>query len=216
MITYCLGDIKAKRAAFRSMEGQNGMLSVDNDEILTTVSSEGKTYFAIGDMPFKDMGIAEYIAYSRSLINAQPVRDRETAYYAKLFGLKRPIYKKLKNLSVTDYRKVQFLAKYDLSVREIYINFDGIEYSRAHKNSILRFTGKLKKYFNIFLAVSDYRLIPKGFSLRYYDKDGGKTDIALKSYQLVKGKKRKFINILKQKKLSLGELNLHKVVVTSD
>lgn len=34
MITYCLGDIKAKRAAFRAAEVDKGQLSIDNDEIL--------------------------------------------------------------------------------------------------------------------------------------------------------------------------------------
>ena len=45
MITYCLGDIKAKRAAFRAAEADKGQLSIDNDEILTTVEKEGKTFF---------------------------------------------------------------------------------------------------------------------------------------------------------------------------
>lgn len=60
------------------------------------------------------MSVAEFVAYSKSLIKAQPVRDRETAYYARLFGFKLSVKRRLKSLDVPKYRMAQFLAKYDL------------------------------------------------------------------------------------------------------
>ena len=67
MIVYCLGDAKAKRAAFRAADGGINSMSIDNDEILTVLKNDGKTYFAVGDIPFADMSVSEFVAYSKSL-----------------------------------------------------------------------------------------------------------------------------------------------------
>ena len=215
MITYCLGDIKAKRAAFRAAEADKGQLSIDNDEILTTVEKEGKTFFAVGEVPYADMSVAEFVAYSKSLIKAQPVRDRETAYYARLFGFKLSVKRRLKSLDVPKYRMAQFLAKYDLSVRDVFINFDGYEYSRRHRKSIERFVKKLKRYFNVFIAVSDYRFSPEGGAVRRYAADGTVSEINLKAFLSSRGRKRAFKTLLKEKDLSIGDFDLRKVVVSS-
>lgn len=213
MIVYCLGDAKAKRAAFRSTDGGINSMSIDNDEILTVLKNDGKTYFAVGDIPFADMSVSEFVAYSKSLCKTQPARRRETSYYAKLFGFKSVMNKKLKKLSVPQYRMAQFLAKYDLSVRDVYVNFDGLEYSRANKKALEGFLSKIKRYFNIYVGVSDYRFMRYGASLRHYGAEGETSEITVNKYRSLRGKKRVFKTILDKTEQSAGDFNIRKVVV---
>lgn len=213
MITYCLGDIEAKRKAFRSVNPKDGKMSIDNDEVLLSISEGGRTYFAVGETPFADMNVAEFVAYSKSLKSSQPVRDRETLYYAKLFGFNVGVYKRLKKLNVPEYRMAQFLAKYDLSVRDVYVNFDGFDYSFGHKRAVIRFCRKLKRYFNIYIAVSDYRFVPASAAIRNYSPDGTYGDFNPAKFTSRVGKKRAFKQLAQKRDLPLGDFRVRKIVV---
>ena len=182
MITYCLGDAAVKRAAFRSAGKAAMAACADNDEVIEALDGGGKRWFAIGGVPFGDMTIAEYVAYQKSLVTKKPVRDAEIAYYARLFGLKRKIATKMKRLSVPEYRLAQFTAKYDLAVREAYLNFDGFAYSKRAAKAVRDLAARLAKYFEVFVSVGDYRFIPYGASVRNYAADGTKTDVVTRSF----------------------------------
>lgn len=212
MVVYCLGEAEAKRASFRRAGETAGVMSIDNDEILLSLGSGGRTYFGIGEIPFADMTVAEFVAYSKSLIKAQPVRERETRYYARLFGFKLNVRKKLKGLSVVKYRMAQFLAEYDLSVQNVYVNFDGFAYCRKNRRRLDKFLCKIRKYFNIFVAVSDYRFIPQGAAVRRYGEGGQACEINPSAFKAFNGRKRAFRALAKNKNVSLGDFTVKKVV----
>lgn len=216
MIVYCLGDAKAKRAAFRSTDGGANSMSIDNDEILTVLKNDGKTYFAVGEIPFADMSVSEFVSYGKSLCKTQPAHRREISYYAKLFGFKSVMCKKLKKLSVPQYRMAQFLTKYDLSVRDVYVNFDGLEYSRANKKAVNGFLSKIKRYFNIYVGVSDFRFTRYGSAVRQYGADGEISEIILNKYRSLRGKKRVFKTLLDKTDQSTGDFDIRKVVVACE
>lgn len=182
MITYCLGDAAVKRAAFRLAGKAATAACADNDEVIGALDHDGKRWFAIGGVPFGDMTVAEFVAYQKSLITKNPVRDAEILYYARLFGLKRRISTKMKRLSLPEYRLAQFTAKYDLAVREVYLNFDGFVYSKRSAKSVRNLAARLGKYFDVFVSVGDYRFIPSGATVRSYARDGEKTDVVMRSF----------------------------------
>lgn len=182
MITYCLGDAAVKRAAFRLADKAVTAACADNDEVIAATDQGGKRWFAIGGVPFGDMTVAEFVAYRKSLVTKSPVRDAEILYYARLFGFKRKISTKMKRLSLPEYRFVQFMAKYDLAVREVYLNFDGFIYSKHAAKAVRGLAARLGKYFDVFVSVSDYRFIPCGATVRSYDPDGEKTDVVMRAF----------------------------------
>lgn len=182
MITYCLGDAAVKRAAFGSAGKAATAAYADNDEVIEALDGDGKRWYAIGGVPFGNMTIAEYVAYQKSLVTKNPVRDAEIAYYTRLFGLKRKISAKMRRLSIPEYRLVQFTAKYDLAVREVYLNFDGFAYSKRAAKAVRALAAKLAKYFEVFVSVGDYRFIPYGANMRSYAPDGAKTDILTRGF----------------------------------
>lgn len=182
MITYCLGDAAVKRAAFRLAGKASDAACADNDEVLGAFDYGGKRWFAIGDAPFGKMTVAEYVAYQKSLVTKSPVRDAEIAYYARVFNLKSRISTRLKRLNPTEYRLAQLLARYDLGVKDVYLNFDGLCYSRGAAKAVARVCERLGKRFSVFVAVGDYRFIPRGAAIREYSVDGRATDVELSRY----------------------------------
>lgn len=208
---FCVGDIKAKRMAFKEQRG-DGRINLDNDEVIATYTTTGGTYFVVGSIPFADMTVAEYVAYHKSLVREMPVRDRETKYYLKLFGAEFRAYAKMKSLSVLDYRIVQLTAAYDLSVSNLYINLDGLQYSRKNKTKLNKMLQILKKYFTIFIAVTDYRFIERTDTVVKYNADGTTNAVSLGMYFSKKASKKEFIESYKNSGIKLNKVTVKRVI----
>ena len=152
MVVYCVGNAFVKRAEFRASARGKESVCLDNDDMLVIPRSVNKTYFAHGETPFGNFKVGEYIEYHRSLILGRKIKRSETKYYNKFFSLQLKLGKKMRSLTAVEYRCAQFLSRYTLDARKIYIVFDGIEYSAKNKKRLDKFVGSLSKYFHIFIT----------------------------------------------------------------
>ena len=184
MITYCIGDVKAKRKYFleQAVEEKNEYL--DNDELLAVKEEGGKTMFAVGEIPFSNMKVGDYITYQRSSVTKNAVRVQEVKYYSKLFALDLSLRKKMRSLCVIDYRKAQFLSNYTLTVRSVYINLDGFLYSKKNRKKLEKFINGLRRYFHLYISISDSRFIPLGAVIREFNKDGQYDEVNSGGYKI--------------------------------
>lgn len=195
MVIYCVGDTAMKRKDFR--EKRDGKLSLDNDEVIGVVKDDGGVYFAVGAIPFANMSVYEFVAYSRSLC-FDKCSNREIKYYSKLFGFSLALYKKMRTLSVVKYRSAQFLAGFSPQVKEIYMNFDGLEYTRKNAKELAVLLKKVSKFYEVFVSVSDSRFIPVSATLRRYDAQGVITEIRSSDYSCEKANKKTLLSIMKE------------------
>jgi hypothetical protein len=195
MITYCVGDTAMKRKDFR--EKREGKLSLDNDEVLGVVKGDDGVYFAVGVIPFANMSVYEFVAYSRSLC-FDKCSNREIKYYSKLFGFSLPLKRKMKSLSVVKYRTAQFLAGFSPQVKEIYMNFDGLEYTHKNAKELVALLKKASRFYEVFVSVSDSRFIPPSATLRRYDAQGVITEIRSSDYSCEKANKKTLLSIMKE------------------
>ncbi|MBR2988544.1 MAG: hypothetical protein IKC64_02330 [Clostridia bacterium] len=183
MVVYCVGNAFIKRAEFRRLARGKEGICLDNDDMLVLPRSVGKTYFAHGETPFGNFKVGEYIEYNRSLILGRRIKRTETKYYNRFFSLKLKLNKRMRSLSSVEYRYAQFLSRYTIDVRKVYIVFDGIEFSAKNKKRLDQMVGELSKYFHVFISVSDYRFIPQGATVRHYQLNGEQAQIDLSSFR---------------------------------
>lgn len=171
MVMYCMGNIGAKRRAFRAVN-QSNELCLDNDDVVADFLLNGKVYFVIGAMPFGDMSVWDYICYSRALKTRLSLNASAVKQLLKAAGCKVSLFKKLKNLDRITYRRVMFAAKIDSNITDIYANFDGVAYSLSAKRKLKKLVADWKKSYNVFVSVSDSRFIPKKAETSVYLPDG--------------------------------------------
>lgn len=209
MAVYCVGDISAKRTAFRKQE--SGKICIDNDEVLSTVVDGNKVYFLIGSVPFSDMKVIEYISYQRALLCKNQTHESEIKYYARLFGFKIPLKRKMKRLDALFYKMAQCLAKFSLPTEEIYINLDGLDFTKKRATVLKKMLRKIENYFKVFVSVSDYRFIPTASAVRLYNSDGTTCEINRSSYECTRSKKKKVPSI--DELLENDNLKIKKITV---
>ena len=171
MIVYCMGERALIEKEFAAAGDRREALNLNDDEVLFASVSDGKRYAATGEIPFGNMTILEYVAYNRSTTLGRKIRDDETRYYARLFGVKLTLNRRLKSLDPVDFRAVQFLASYDMAVRETFLRFDSLGFSRSARKKMRSLIGRLSKYFNVYVSVADYRFVPYGAAIRYYSDE---------------------------------------------
>ena len=171
MIVYCLGDRALIEKEFAAAGERREALNLNDDEVLFSSVSDGVRYAATGEIPFGNMSVLEYVSYNRSTALGRRIRDDETRYYARLFGVKIGLKRRLGSLDPIDFRSVQFLASYDMSVREVFLRFDSLLFCPKNRKKLLSLVKRLSKYFNVFVSVADYRFVPRGSAVRYYDGD---------------------------------------------
>ncbi|MDR0425716.1 MAG: hypothetical protein LBH24_00940 [Clostridiales bacterium] len=210
-----MGDVKAKRKAFLDARASN-RLCLDNDEILAVYPKDGKTYFVEGEIPFAAMSVAEYVAYSKSLIRKVPVRDRETAYYLKLFRTGLSPSNRMKRLTTVEYRSVQLVAGYDLSVTALYINMDGYLYTRRNARALERMLKSLSRFFKLHVAVTDFRFMKNAETVVCYAPDGNTTTLTLKGFVSEKTKKHGFLSMAAGSGLGLEQMTIRRVVAAGN
>lgn len=192
MINYCVGNVGHKRNYFRSQKDES-IVSIDNDEVLSTFMLDKKLYFIIGDIPFANMSIYQYISYFRALTINIPLKKAQIKKELKNIAFNRAISCYMKNLSVVEYRLVNLAAKLQPTTKTIYINFDGVEFNNKNKMLINRYLKHLSKKFEIFVSVSDYRFVSlKGNVLNFTENTIENNNAMMKNKVITKGKlKRK-------------------------
>lgn len=190
MVVYCLGDIKIKREAFLSEGEKLGKLCLDNEEVLGAVPAEnGGTVFGIGENPFAEMKVADFVYYEGR------IKKKESLRLARVFSLRLPFNKKMRSLDTASLRAAQLLAHFDRSTAELYINFDGVVPSRKNKKRLTRLLRAISSYFDIYVSVSDSRFIPPFKRIRRYDKNGKYCEIAPARYRIERCRRREFVKL---------------------
>lgn len=58
-----------------------------------------------------------------------------------------------------------------MAVRETFLRFDSLGFSRSAHKKMRSLIGRLSKYFNVYVSVADYRFVPYGAAIRYYSDE---------------------------------------------
>jgi len=161
MVTYCIGDVFKKRAYFKKMIGDS-IVNVDNDEITNVFFKKGKPYFeSVGGLPFKNFTVLEFVRYRRALIDDEIMAVGTLKKLLKEYKVNKKLNCKIKRLSTIEYRTVCLIAKLNSNADFVCLNFDGLKetyFNRLKLNKLLKI---LKHKFNVYLATTDKKLIPK-------------------------------------------------------
>ena len=175
LITYYLGNVQKKRAYFRSHFKDN--VGVDNCDVTASLNLNGKECIVLGDIPFGNMRVGEYICYSRALTEKLPLTHAAAKMYLRRAGLKVSINAKLGQMDRLTFRLVLLSAALRDEVKDIWLNLDGIAYSPVVASRIKRTLKKIEGgRVNLNVAVSDYRLVPKKAKAVTVTSDGKVAD----------------------------------------
>ncbi len=189
IITYCLGDILAKRSAF-TLEGEKeDALYLDNCEVVGAPKGERGTVFGIGENPYGNMTVEEFIRYESGKKASEVVR------LCKIFGVKLSLNKKIKRLNPLSLRAVFLVSGFTPKTETLYINLDSLLPTPKNKKLVSKLLNPLSRYFKIFVAVSDSRFIPRTGKIRRYDESGKYCEIALGKYIIERAKKKDFYSL---------------------
>lgn len=149
MVTFCLGSARQKREYFHEADG---VLVLDNVEVLFCASENGRNYFAFGSVPFGDFTVGEYIRYKCACVSSVPAK---TDY--DRFRIRES--KKLKSLNPVEMRVVDFLAECGgRTDKTLVINLDGTRYSGRRLKALRRLLAAVE---NSYVCVSDRRFFDK-------------------------------------------------------
>lgn len=150
MVTYCTGSARQKRAYF---EDADGVVVLDNIEVLFCASENGRNYFAYGKVPFSDFTVADYLAYRRALCG-----ECVSTATMRAFGLKP--HKRLGRLSPAEMRCVTFLEKTaGHTEKSLVINLDGTKYTRRDAACLKKLIAAVH---DAYVCVTDPEFIDSG------------------------------------------------------
>jgi hypothetical protein len=169
MVGYILGDSAAKRKVFGSRTGFDEIY-VDNSEVIATVKGGDGWYYAVGEIPFADMSVESYVAYSRALFDAQNMSRKRICSLLKKTGFSKKSRIRMKKLDTFDFRKVQIASKLREDSKTVYINLDGVEYSKRNLRRVQRLIKSLKGL-DVFLIVSDVAFVRYPSKVLFVDED---------------------------------------------
>ena len=180
MITYYIGNVQKKRAYFR--QHFKDSVGVDNCDVSASIDLKGKACIVLGDIPFGNMSVGEYLCYSRALLERLPLTHNAAKMYLRRAGLKVRLNVKLGQLNRFIYRLVLLAAAMRDEVKDIWLNLDGIAYSfvtmRRVRSVLKRIEGGRV---NLHVAVSDYRMVPKSAKVITVAHDGALIDGIVRS-----------------------------------
>ena len=160
MITYYIGNIREKRKLFRSPH--EGAAVADNCDVLADFGVNGKICMVLGDIPYADMRVGEYLSYTRALKAQAPLSAESAGKLLRRVGVKVSLDKKMGSLSRFYFRGVLLAAALNDDTTEAWLNLDGIAYSPAAKMGMLAMLRRATRNFeNVHVSVSDYRFIPR-------------------------------------------------------
>lgn len=159
MVVYCVGNILEKRRFFKKQTGES-VVNIDNDDVVYSFNLFEKTYLVIGKNPFADLGVAEYIAYSKSLSNKLPLGEKYIKALLRSCGYMGSLSKKLGKISRVELRSVLLASKIQPDTKTLFVNFDGLSYNKKNYSAMIKSISKWSKTLDVFVAVSDMRLVP--------------------------------------------------------
>lgn len=171
MVTYCTGNISAKRRAFRAVSPHRATY-VDNDEVLAEFTLGQKQYIVCGSVPFANMSLCSFVSYNRSLRSSLPVTLSSVKAILKSVGLRKGAHVRMGALGTVDYRAACLASKLEVTTADIYVNFDGFRFSKRNRRRLNRYLRVWSKKYNVFVAVSDGRFIPPLARVLHYGSDG--------------------------------------------
>lgn len=146
MITYCIGSARGKRAYFKG----DDYVVADNIEVLFCVSENGRNYFAIGDVPFAEFTVSQYLNYKRALCKEKP--DEKIM---RVFGLDPD--RRVGSLSNVKMRALQILEKTcGKTDKPVVVNLDGTRYTPRLNRELKRLIGALGC---CYVCVTDARFL---------------------------------------------------------
>ena len=96
----------------------------------------------------------------------------------------------MRTLDIFKYRYAQILSRYGVGVKRIYINFDSLLYTKRNEKKLQQLLKKLKKFFTVSVAISDYRFIPPSAKVQNYLPSGDIQSLFLGSFVTQKRKKK--------------------------
>ncbi len=160
MVTYYIGNIRDKRKYFRRK--REYAASADNCDVLADFRLGGKICFVLGDIPYGDMRVGEYLGYACALKTRLPLNDAAAKEMLRRVGLRVNLDRKLRRLPREIFRVLLLATAVESSTREVWLNLDGVAYSFFSRKRIRRMVRRMKKnYENVHVAVSDVRFIPR-------------------------------------------------------
>ena len=179
-VTFLTGELGAKRKMIRSMS-QDAIVA-DNDDVIGYFRLSGKLYCLPGTLPFSDMSVRSFIAYKRSLITdkCKAMSAREVRCYLKAVGCKLSTRRKVGTLPTAQYRHLCLASNFKVGATRVYLNFDGLAYTRYNKRALRALVKKLSRAYAVFVAVSDSRFIPRGAVVARVTSDGAEIAAANK------------------------------------
>lgn len=161
MITCYIGNVRDKRRLFLTPRAE--AIVADNCDVLADFRLGGKVCFLLGDIPYGDMRVGEYLSYARALQTRLPLSAAKVRELLCGAGLNVSPRRKMSSLSRIAFRAVVLAAKLDTGVREVWLDFDGVPYSLHAKHQARRILKRLsRRYENVHAAFSDYRFLFRG------------------------------------------------------
>ncbi|MDE7395394.1 MAG: hypothetical protein K2M95_04680 [Clostridiales bacterium] len=180
MITCYIGNVRDKRRLFLTPRAE--AIVADNCDVLADFRLGGKVCFLLGDIPYGDMRIGEYLSYARALQTRLPLSAAKAKELLHGAGVRISPRRKMASLSRIAFRAVILAAKIDTAVREVWLDFDGVPYSLHAKREARRILKRLsRRYENVHAAFSDYRFLFRG-SAHVTVASGGIHAGAVRSY----------------------------------
>ncbi len=200
MVTFILGNSIKKRAYFSKIENTEE-LYIDDMRIACDVVKDGVYCYALEDVPFKNMRVDDYVAYSRSLFDKEITCRKYLKRLLKSVGYGGLLRKKLYKLSECDYFKVLLASRLKETTRTVYFNLDTWKYSAKNRRKMWKFLDSLSA-FSICVLVSDIRFCGYDSDVLYLTatRDLVLLDGECKRKQL---SKRKIYSLLKTESLAL-------------
>ena len=180
MVTYYIGNVRNKRRLFREHGPETA--TADNCDVLADFKFGGKVCFVLGDIPYGDMRVGEYLAYARALKTQLPLSAKQAKELLRRVGAQVSLERKMSSLSRLVFRFVLLASVVDEDTEEVRINLDGIAYSRRTRRKMRLLVKRASRgYGCVRVAVSDYRFIPKSARVMAVTADGSVTEGKTKS-----------------------------------
>ncbi|MCI8459011.1 MAG: hypothetical protein HFE46_05035 [Clostridia bacterium] len=160
MVTYYIGNIREKRFLFRKYKTRAAV--ADNCDVLAHFKLNGKVCFVLGDIPYGDMRVGEYLAYARALKTRLPLTDAAAAALLKRAGVRVGVHKRMRALPREVFRGVLLAAAVDDDTQSAWLNLDGVPFSWRARGRVRGMVRRMaRQYGEVHVAVSDYRFIPR-------------------------------------------------------
>lgn len=161
MLTYYIGNVREKRRLFRKY--REGGANADNADILADFPLDGKVCIVLGDIPYGDMRVGEYLCYARALTSSAPLSLSAAKALLRKCGAPVSMRRKMRTLPRYLFRAVLLSAAVQNDTGQVWLNLDGIAYSHAVKSAVRHMLRRMMRAFaEVHVAVSDYRFIPRG------------------------------------------------------